>query len=90
MEVESNSRNPYTPLPRIPAVQLHPRVVDGVVSHGKGVDGRPQPPPGPLPDVRMCLTRDHKRHEEAHLGRDDSGSAEVCLIADVGEDENYE
>lgn len=86
----SNSRDRNTPLPRIPTVQLHPRVVHRVVAHREGVDRRPQPPPRPPPDVRVHLSRDDERDEEAHLRQNDRRPAPVRPVAEVREDKDDE
>lgn len=84
------SRNTDIPLARIMAVELHPRVVHGVVTDRKRVDSSPQAPAGPLADVRLGLAGDNEDDEIADLRDDDGRAAAVCAIAEPRKEENDE
>lgn len=61
-----------------------------VVPDREAVDGRPQAPAPPAADVRVRLARGHERREVTDLRRDDGRPAQVGLIAEVGEGEDYQ
>lgn len=78
-------------LARALAVELHPRVVDGVVPDGEGVDHGPHRPALPHPDSRVFLhlPRRDQGHQVAGLRGDDGGAPQPCPVAQPREEEHH-
>lgn len=87
---ELDVRDADAPLPRPAAVELDPRVVGRVVSHGERVDGRPEAPAGPLSHVRVRRACHDEGYQVAEVRGYDGQPAAVGLVADVGEEEDDE
>lgn len=77
-----------TPLTRLAAVELHPRVVHGVVPDSEGVDSRPEAPSGPLADTWMRLAGGDESDEIADVGGHDCAAPAVGAVAEVAEKED--
>lgn len=83
--------NGDAPLARALAVELHPRVVHGVVPDREGVDDGPQRPPLPHAHAVRILHRARRDQcrEVARLRGDDGGAACPCAVAQPREEEYY-
>lgn len=82
------SRKSNVAFTRITTVKLDPRVVHRMITDRERVNGRPQPPPRPPPDVRVHLARHDERDEVAYLRGNHSPAAPVRPVANVREHEN--
>lgn len=81
----SFSRNSNAPLPRLPAVQLNPSIMNWMIANGEAVHRSPQAPARPLANMRMNLASHNQGNEVADVGGNHRPASQVRPVAHVRE-----
>lgn len=76
--------------PRALAVKLHPRIMNGMVADGEGVNHGPQRPTLPHSNAGVLhRARGDQRHQVAGLRGDDGGSSNPRAVTQPREEEHH-
>lgn len=69
-----------TPLTWLLAIELHPCVMDGVISNSETIDGSPQPKTTPFPDMRMNCFSNYENDQITRYRYYDNKATSVCPV----------
>lgn len=82
------SRDCYTSLSGLSAIQLNPCIRDGVVANREAVDCRPECPSWPFANMRVEGSSSNQRNQITKLGGDDGTTTQVASVADKAKEEH--